>query len=219
VLRTWLPKELFVPEGRLVGIDFVADDLVRESISAEFRELLSALPETEGVAAAEDLGVAVRQALVEQRDAGREPSLVLTPISWRALEALQLEPIPATTVDDLGENLAKTIEGMVDAVPVLDTPLLDDRIWIVDLRAAVRWEEWPSDEDSGLTMEIRFFDRAAAEQLLVDHPEAREADRTEDQNIQDIGTKALLELGLCFRAVPSASDAAVAVLVPEPLRR
>jgi hypothetical protein len=217
VLRTWLPKALFVPEGRMVGIEFVAGDLVRASVRAEIGQLLAALPDTSEPVAG-DLGSDVRDRLGALRDANREPSLVLMPISWRARGALRLEPIGQELAEQLGQTVANALEGTLDGVPVLDTPLLEDRLWAIDLRRAIRWEEWPSDEDSGIAFEVRFFDRAAAEQLLAQHPEVREEGRTDEDAVQDIRSKVLLQLALCFRAQPRATDAAFALLLPEELR-
>lgn len=219
VLRTWLSKELLVPEGRMVGIDFVARDLVRASARAEFNQLLMAMPDQAPEPVDGALGSYVRRRISDLREDRIEPSLIVMPISWDARRALDLQAVGDEWSRHLTAEAARALEGVVDGVPVLDSPLVEDRLWIIDVRQAVVWEEWPSDDDSGLAFDIRFFDEAAAGQLLAEHPEIREEGKTDAQVIQDLRTKALLTLAMCFRAGSGNPGAAVGVELPEELRR
>ncbi|HEX4345277.1 MAG TPA: hypothetical protein VHZ31_06915 [Solirubrobacteraceae bacterium] len=93
-----------------------------------------------------------------------------------------------------------------------------DRFWVLDLAQAIRFEEWPSDEDSGLRFELRSFDdELSAAAFLVDHPEAAASDKTGEEALLVIRDRVLISLRLCWRILSGEPQAARSVAIPREL--
>jgi hypothetical protein len=218
VLRAWLPKQLLITGGRMVGIDMVAGDLVRASLRAEVQELLKALPSRSDVAVTNEPSVDVREAVRALGISTPTAAAILIPIPlvWETKRRLELDPIPEDVMDWLGEPRARRIEGTVGGIPVIDTPLLSDRVWIVDLARAVTWEEWPSDENSGLELSLQYFDRETAMQFLREHPETKDPEQSDEDWERIVRAQVLLQSFNCFRVVQADPEGATElVLAPE----
>jgi hypothetical protein len=140
------------------------------------------------------------------------------PLSWRlgrALAGPHLEGIPDDhPVVPLGRR--SEFEGLLTAdIPILDHPAVPhDRLYLIDLHAAVRLDEWHSDEDSGVRCELRVFDAESAEQLLRDEPGVRGDDKSDVETINAIQEGVLLEVDLRWRIVGVDASAVWTFAVP-----
>jgi hypothetical protein len=155
------------------------------------------------------------------RERGLAPSLIVTPISWRLQHELGLEDFRRSPTQHALVPLAHANDfiGIIDDVPVLDlAPLAEDRLWVLDLPAFMRMVEWPSENDSGVSFELRIFDANQAVEFIAQHPEVR-GTRSAEETALDLQEKVLISVHLCWLLQALEPDAAVAVEVPEEFRR
>jgi hypothetical protein len=224
VYRLWLPKGFLTADSRIVGLDMVAGDLARATVRAEQEQLIRALDsaaQTEPVS--DELQSALGARIGGMRKAGRPPSLVIVPIGWELLRTLGVERQWAAHLADhplIPPTHRRRFDGVLFDVPVMHLPTAPaDRLFLVDLAAGATYEEWPSEEESGLEFELRQFDREEAQAFLREHPEVKQEGRPDDQSIEDIQERALVTLRLCWRIVPGEADAVAAFEIPVEIRR
>ena len=222
IYKSWMPKSFFTPDSRLVGLEMVSGDLSRVTGRAEVDQLIAALPADDPPAAEAPLADTVSAVIAAMRLSGRSPSLIVIPLGFQLRRALGLvrqgsfeEAYPIVPL-----ARRKDFKGVFDGVPVIDFPQVpEDRLWVLDLAAALRFREWPSDEDSGIRFELKSFAEQQAAAMLVEHPEVRGEGRSDEEAIHEIQERVLLTLTICWEIIAAESDAAVTVQVPPGLRR
>jgi hypothetical protein len=223
-LTWWVPKASFVPESRVVGIEFMARDIAREA-NAEiplFAEYLAQLDPPAATPDASALADDVSAAIAEMRGAGLRPSLLLLPLAWRLKERLGL-PVgrgaaPADPLIPLAHQ--RRFAGVVDAVPAIDVPRLpDDRFFLVDLRAAATFVEWPSEHDAGIDIEVQAFDARSANDLIRQGRVGVGTGQTVDQVALLLQQQLRVSVTLTWMLLPGNPDAVRAFAVPVELQR
>jgi hypothetical protein len=219
---SWMPKSFFTPDSRLVGLEMVAGDLSRVTSRTEVDQLITALPTGEPPMVEEPLTATVEAVIAAMRLSGRSPSLIVIPLGWDLRRALGLTRQGSLEAAYPMVPLARRrdFEGVFDGVPVIDFPQVpEDRLWVLDLAAALRFREWPSDDSSGIRFELKTFDEQQAAAMLAEHPEVRGEGRSFEEAIHEIQDRVLLTLTICWEIRPVNQAAAAMVEVPRALRR
>jgi hypothetical protein len=222
--RSWIPKQMFTPDSRVVGIDRAARDLARMVARAEVHDLLAALSAGKPYEFDGDMRTVVDSAIEDLRSAGWRPSLVVLPVGWELARAVGLSalaplapPAPHPLIPPLH---LRQFEGVVGDVPAISLPEVEpEELWVVDLGAAAHYLEWPSDDGSGIRFELQEFDEAAATRFLDEHPGVRAEGRTPEEALLDIQERVLLSLWPCWTIRRGEPAAARRLLVPESLQR
>lgn len=225
VARNWIPKNFLTADSHVVGIDMAGRDLARATLNEEAEQLLRLLADREPRAALDETApsVGLEMEIAGMREEGFEPTLLLLPISWRLRERLGLPPIgraaevanhrlvPASGVGEFA--------GIFDDVPVLDAPQVKaEDIWLIDLPATAEFQEWPSERDSGVTIDLRTFDAAEAEAFLIEN-EGLSSNMGPDEAKRWLQEHVLFTQKLCWRFEPrGAPGSARRVQVPQSLR-
>jgi len=219
----YLPKQLLIAETNMIGVERTARDLGRATRMRESDELQRALAKIEMVGFEGDLASRLREEIAARREAGRPPTTLLIPTSWRLREALGLSPLGGRQPfdSDLVPPMRSTeFAGLFEEVPVLDLPRLDeDRLWLIDLPAAATYVEWPSEENTGIELELREFDPVSGAEWLDLHPEFRDEGQTIEEALLELQTRVLCRQFYCWRIEPGNSEAGIALIVPAELRR
>lgn len=232
VARRWAPKSYFVAGSRVMAVDMIGRDLGEAAASAEAAQFVAALSvvglSEEALATSpgqhaeeERLLADVQQVLQRMRDAEMDPSLIVTPISWRLREALNPGGFRHARLDHPNVPLAfaRRLDGVIDGVPVIHlAPMPPDRLWILDLRRAIELVEWPSENDSGVRFELLSFSESEARAFTTAHPEVR-GEQTLEDNVVDLQEKVLLSVYLCWMIQLGNPDAVRSLAVPPGLRR
>jgi hypothetical protein len=107
------------------------------------------------------------------RDAGQRASLIMVPIGFELAQALQVHAFRKVKldVDTIPAAHSSAFRGAIENVPVLsDVLITSDRLFVIDLKAAVRFEEWPSEAGAGLEVVVRAFDAHEATTFVAEHP-------------------------------------------------
>jgi hypothetical protein len=219
---SWMPKSFFTSDSRLVGLEMVSGDLSRVTGRAEVDELIAALSAGDPPAAEGALADTVSAVIAAMRLSGRSPSLIVIPLGFQLRRALGLvrqgsfeEAYPMVPL-----ARRKDFEGVFDGVPVIDFPQVpEDRLWVIDLAAALRFREWPSDEESGIRFVLESFDEQQATAMLAEHPEVRGEGRSDEEAIHEIQERVLLTLTICWEIRPAEQGAVATVQVPRVLQR
>ena len=223
VARSWAPRGFFTPDSRVVGLDLMARDLARPVRDAERQQLVAALPQDDFEETDEgEVASALTTVIRRMRSDGFDPTLIVLPLNWRLERALGLEGLGALPVDhELVPPLhRREFSGVFDDVPALDlVGMPPDRVWVLDLAQAIRFEEWPSDERSGLRFEFQSFDEEGAAELLAAQPSVASPGRSPEEARLDLQERVLISLHLCWRILPGQPGAASALSVPDELRR
>jgi hypothetical protein len=217
----WLPKRMLVEPTNFVGIDGIGRDLGRAIRREEVRQLVAAMPNEEPEDGGADIQATVQSVVDRMRDDDLDPSLILMPISWELQRRLVRMRI------DQGEPLRvppgrdSDFEGLFDPrVPIMDQPNVPgDRLYVIDLAAAVEMRQWSSDDDSGVRYAVESFTEEQARALLEREPQVRPPDASSDEAIGLLQERVLLKLRLCWHIERANPAAARAVTVPEALRR
>jgi len=207
VFRTWMNKRFLTGDSSYVGQDMSAKELGRRARVTEIGELLKALPMADSpVAEAPEIRGAVTAAIEEMRRDGQSPSLMLIPIGYELPQALGVHPFGRIAIDSdkIPVAHATAFNGVIDDVPVIDDPRVPaDRVVLIDLLGAVRFEEWPSMSKSGIELEVRAFDADQADGFVREHPSVVAPDSTESDTILLLQERVLIEMKLCWRIVLS----------------
>jgi hypothetical protein len=224
VSRVWTPRNFFTLDSRVVDLDMLARDLARPMRDAERQQLSAALPDiTPDGRPGELVEAALHRTIAEMRDQGFRPTLMVLPLNWRLQRELGLSGFGATEVRHELVPLSHRREfcGVFDEVLALDlVGMPEDRIWVLDLSAAIRYEEWPSEHGSGLEFELLSFDDFAAAAAFMDaHPEVAGRETNRERAIENLQERVLITLRLCWRILAGNPVAARAVAVPEELQR
>ncbi len=175
--RQWLPKDLFIADSNVLGGDWVARQLATGPTGAEVGQLIEALPQAEPrrCESEEELSAALAEETARMRDEAHTPTLILAPVTWRLRQALGLSPVghglPSGGHDLVPTAVAGSIGGIVEDVPLLDSPMVPPRsLWLLSLPGAVRMVEWPSQADSGVKVSFEIFPGEEARELLERQP-------------------------------------------------
>jgi hypothetical protein len=222
VSRSWMPKSFFTPDSRIVGLEMTAGDLARVTQNAEINQLLEAIDDEVPRPCAETLSATVVRAIEDLRNGGRRPSLVVIPIGWELHRALGLGGWRnmADSHPLIPLNRRRDFEGIFHDVPVIDFPHAPkDRLWVVDLAAAARYREWPSDEESGIEFELKAFDVEAAAAMLAEHPEVRAEGFDDRQAIDQLRERVLVSLRLCWEVQGHDPGASISIAIPAEFQR
>lgn len=223
VARNWLPKDWLTADSRILGIDTVAHNLARTAVNAEIDQLLAALPDTgpcDGASESE-LSAVVEREIERLREAGRPPTLVLLPVSWRLRQALGF-PMWGGTNDLVGNPLvpiakADKFAGIFAGVPVLDAPQVQkDLLWIVSVPTAAAFVEWPSDDESGVRLELQSFSADEARVFLEEQPKVA-GDAGLEEAVLSLQEQVLFSQHLCWMIQPQDPEGATSIQIPPPL--
>ena len=218
-----LSKGLFTSRPHVHGLTHTAKAFGRRARGSGSEALAAALAQIEPAPFEGDIASRLREAIAEMGEAGHPASLLLIPISWRLREALGLAPWggPGATGSELVPLAhAMAFAGIFEEVPVLElTGPEDDRLWLVDLAAVARFEEWPSERDSGFLLELRDFDAEGAAAMLAEHPELRGEGEGPEQALKTLQEKVFAKLVFCWRIEAGSTKGGICLLVTEELRR
>lgn len=219
-LNQWLPKEWFIEDSGYVVVDHIARDLGRVGQRDEAKQIVEGLVDAPLGATEGNVREHALRVLADMRDRGCTPSLVLVPLNWRLSSTLTdarlADPHPGVPA-----GYEQHFEGaFAGSVPILDQPQVpDDRFFIIDLRRAYRFEEWDSDDNSGVHCSLTAYDENAAIGLLEREPIVG-GSKPREQALEDIRKGVLLELQLRWRIVRTQDHSAVAAIaIPEDLRQ
>ncbi|MBE2319800.1 hypothetical protein DVA67_027800 [Solirubrobacter sp. CPCC 204708] len=221
VAYNWAPKSFFVSESGVLGLDMMGRDLARSARTAEAQQLFAALPDVASSLEQGDLRSALSKTIEGMRTDGFHPSLIVLPINWQVERELGLTAFGATPVQHqtVPPSHQRDFCGIFEDVAAIDfAGAPDDRVWVLDLREAIRFDEWPSDSDSGVRLEFRSFDEASAAGFLSEHPEIRKG-RTSEEAVRFLLERVLITMRLCWRITGGNPRAARALEIPEELRR
>jgi hypothetical protein len=177
---TMASKPAFMDRPEHVGQQTIARTLGNRAGLYELRDLVTALQGLPASEAAEPRA-GVTAALTSLRDAAGQPDLIIVGVDWSWYEALALvpgggSPAPASVTDD--RALAEKAIGVFDGVLVLQHPDLSDRALVVDLDC-VRMGEEPTEDSSGVRVDVRTFGADSARDWLVAQGSAVTADAIE----------------------------------------
>lgn len=221
--RHWLPKSLLIASSNVVGLDTAARQLARAPLNGEVARLLGVLPEQEPIQVdeAEALPGALGREFERMKETGLQPTLILAPIGWRLRQALGLAPIgsdPKQTANPLVPAVvAQRLDGSFDDVPVFISPqVAARRLWVIDLTRAASFLEWPSDEGSGVRLEVEAFSEAEAQRLVEEKPEIAGDDDPQQATLR-VQENALLTQHVCWLIEASDESAARAFELPSSL--
>lgn len=172
--RDWIHKGFFIGDRSFVGQDMTARDLARRATLTEVQALRELLVESKPAPAAEgDLRDAVVATIHEMRRAGQGASLIMVPIGFELAQALRVQAFGKVKldVDTIPAAHSSAFRGAIENVPVLsDVRIASDRLFVIDLNAAARFEEWPSEAGAGLEVVVRAFDADQATAFVAEHP-------------------------------------------------
>jgi len=219
--RNWIDKRFFIGDRSFVGQDMTARQLARGATIAERQALLNAL-KPDGEIRAQDIAQVVRDTIRGFRDDGATPSLVLVPIGFELAGALRLQPYSrqplATPAVPVMHN--RQFNGEIDGVPVLHDPRISrEHLFVVDLEGAVRFEEWTSDSNSGIEVDVRDFDANTAEAFVDENPTVVAPDATRDDTILLLRESVLIEVRRCWRIAGRNPNATKAIAIPSAFQR
>jgi hypothetical protein len=175
----WLPKDMFVPQSHVYGVEGVAHQYGFSLAGGEISEVVNKLSDSPG--AGEDAGPfpeKVRATLRKMAAEGYSPSVILAPLSWRLMRDMGIEGGPRRRNDPSPpegippEVAQNAFRGRVDGVPVFELlRTAKDRIWIVDLAAFATWRQWlVNEEGEYLRIEFEDFDEDQALELARENP-------------------------------------------------
>jgi hypothetical protein len=222
--RSWVPKRMLVADHTVLGIDMAGRDLARPSLDAEAKQLLDALSGAQPTASDgdEDSFIsALTDAIAEMTDSDLPPTLLLLPISWRLRQALGMAPVWGTP-DMAGNDLVPAIAADQFAGTFLDVPALDipqvpaDLAWLISLPAAATFIEWPSQENSGIRVEVEEYTAESAATFLDQHPDVA-GELSREEAINFLQENVMISRFLAWKIEAGKSEAARSLKLPESL--
>jgi hypothetical protein len=217
----WLPKRMLVEPTNSVGIDGVGRDLGRMIRREEVGQLLAAMPDEEPEDGGTDIRATVQSVVDRMRADDLNPSLILMPISWELQRRLVERHIDQGERTGVPHARESEFEGLFDPrLPIMDQPTIPgDRLYVIDLAAAVEMRQWSSDDESGVRYEIESFTEQQARDLLEREPQVQPSGTSVEEAVELLQERVLLRLRLCWQIERANPAAARAVSVPEALRR
>jgi hypothetical protein len=224
VWRSWLPKTAFVLSSQVVGMEFIARDVARET-NAEFSFLaedLALLEVPAVISDADSIAEDVVSAIEDMSMHDLRPSLLLMPLAWRLKERLGLPVGRGAAPDSPLIPLAhrRRFAGLIHGVPAIDAARVsDDRLYLMDLRTAATFVEWPSEKDAGIDVKLQAFDAAGARELINEGRVVVGPGETADQVALRLQQQVLLSVTRCWTLRPGNRQAVRAFTVPTELRR
>jgi hypothetical protein len=217
----WLPKRMLVEPTNYVGIDGVGRDLGRVIRREEVRQLVEAMPDEAPEDGGADIQATVQSAVDRMRTDGFDPSLILMPISWELRRRLVKMRIDESSPARVPHERISEFEGLFDLrTPIMDQPgIPGDRLYVIDLAAAVEMRQWRSDDGSGVRYELESFTEQETRALLEREPQVKPPDTSPEEAVELIQERVLLKLRLCWQIERTNPAAARVVAIPEALRR
>lgn len=217
----WLPKRMLVEPTNYVGIDRIGHDLGRVIRREEVRQLVEAMPDEEPEDEGTDIQATVQSTVDRMRADDFDPSLILMPISWELRRRLVKIRLDESTPAGVPRERVSELEGLFDLrLPIMDQPgIPGDRLYVVDMAAAVEMREWRSDDGSGVRYELEAFTEQEARALLEREPQGKPPDTSLEEAVKLIQERVLLKLRFCWQIERTNPAAARVVAVPEALRR
>ncbi len=222
--RDWIHKGFFIGDRSFVGQDMTARDLARRANLSEIQALHELLVEPEPAPAAEnDLRDRVIATIHEMRLAGQSASLIMVPIGFELAQALQIQAFGKVKldIDTIPAAHSSAFRGAIENVPVLpDVRITPDRMFVIDLNATARLEEWPSEAGAGLEVVVRAFDADEATAFVAENPAVIPEGQTATQTVEIVQSQALIEMHRCWRMTASNPRAGIcAIEIPAELQR
>jgi hypothetical protein len=228
-LRRWMPKSMFITPPRVMGADWTATDIGRGLAEAEIEKLAEAAlaaPEfvgAEGTSLAERLRAAIAQ-VREQR----EFLVVLVPIGWQLVQALELTLSGrrgggADVPGWLPEGGRDSFLGTADEVPVLNARQMpEDKIVVIALDSFAHWRQWRSADDApDVEVSLTAYEEDEARRLAEEHEDLyRTEERTTvDARARELRKSVLLDVIERFKIDVLQPEAGRWLEVPAELRR
>jgi hypothetical protein len=200
-----------------------ARDLARRATLTEVQALRELLVESKPAPAAEgDLRDAVVATIHEMRRAGQGASLIMVPIGFELAQALRVQAFGKVKldVDTIPAAHSSAFRGAIENVPVLsDVRIASDRLFVIDLNAAARFEEWPSEAGAGLEVVVRAFDADQATAFVAEHPAVIPEGQNAEQTAEVVQGQALIEMHRCWHITANDPSGIHAIEIPEEHRR
>jgi hypothetical protein len=216
----WSSKRAYIGDRSFVGQDTHARQMGRRAALSEMHDLIEFFADLRSRELGADVAAELQRELAAMRDAGLEPALIVLPINFGVLQALQVRM--KATADDMTETAVSTVHapkfnGVFDGVPVIDDPNLKDRLLVLDL-GAVRMEERPTPGEVGVEPRVRVFGAEDAAAFAAEYPQVLEALPPQDR-IPWLQEHVLLEVLVGWRMFLENREAARVFDLPEELRR
>jgi hypothetical protein len=228
-LRRWMPKSMFITAPRVMGADWAATDIGRGLAEAEIEKLGEAALSAPEFVGAEGTSLAERlRAAIAQVREHREFLVVLVPIGWRLVQALELTLSGrrgggAEVPGWLPEGGRDSFLGTADEVPVLNARQMpEDKIVVIALDSFAHWRQWRSAEDAvDVEVSLTAYEEDEARRLAEEHEDLyRTEERTTvDARAREVRKSVLLDVIERFRIDVLQPDAARWLEVPVELRR
>jgi hypothetical protein len=187
-IREWLSKDMFVPEPAVYGVESLANQYGVNLTSREVGQLLTKLSTSPADGDdARPVSERIRSTVGQMVDAGYSPSVILAPISWRLMRAMDIEGGPRQRNDPSPpegislEGARRNFRGQIEGVPDFELSRIPkDRIWVVDLAAFATWRQWFVDEEGEyLRIEFEDIDEEQAFNLARENPNMLKSDGRE----------------------------------------
>jgi hypothetical protein len=216
----WSSKRAYIGDRSFVGQDMNARQMGRRAALSEMHDLIQLFADLPSRAVGADVAAELHRELAAMRDAGLEPTLIVLPINFRVLQALQVRM--KATADDLTETAVSAVHapkfnGAFDRVPVIDNPNLKNRILVLDL-AAIRMEERPTPGEVGVEPRVRAFGADEAAEFAAEYPQVVEA-LPPQERVPWLQEHVLLEVLVGWRMFLENREAAHVFDLPDELRR
>lgn len=227
-VRTWIPKGLLIEDARIAGADINARQYGLNLAHHE-NHALADLIQAEGSHAEAEEGVSagdqLRAVIRELREAGFAPDLILVPLSFRLIPALEIEMSRGRggnvePPDWLDQTLQRVFLGVVDGVSVFELHhMTEERILVADLAAFVEWQTWTSNGDE-LLFRLTAFDEVEAERIARENPRLFEGEGESIPARAAAIRRSLLFLAqVRYERVVIDAEAARSLALPEGLRQ
>lgn len=221
-LETFLPKELFIENERMLGRDWTARDFGQSIAFLETQRFLQVLASNgKPVDAENDFNAAVRSTISTMEIEGYSPSIAFFPVNFRLLRELNLpygaNAVPLPTGLDLGESARSGFRGLIEDVAVFQSPdVPDDRLCIIDLEASSIAHVWQVDRSDQMHV-------AAIEEQLAGEIIARSGNTTsaEPESSQVLDLMSQVRVTACLDVTFELNDQGAVrwVEIPADLRR
>ena len=90
---------------------------------------------------------------------------------------------------------------------------------MIDLNAAARFEEWPSEAGAGLEIVVRAFDADQATTFVAEHPDVIPEGQNAEQTAEIVQGQALIEMRRCWHITANDPSGIHVIEIQEGLRR
>jgi hypothetical protein len=221
-LREWLPKDLFVANTNMVGIEQMARDLAQAVVRSDKAQFLERAKElrVEPTGDVEPIQRSVEARIAQLSNQGFAPSVVFIPLSWKLNEQLTGQAFWRNASSD-GQNVfppnhLERIGGFVGGVPVVSIANMErPTIVIADLGKWLRvCLTSPADELREVEFALREFRAETAFEFVDANPSMTADGTTPTEVALTIQERVLGILKIWWAYEVLDSSAAIAIDAP-----